>query len=93
MFTYISGSLLTDPTLGIKVFTKSKLRKLHLTAKPVGWAILYELALKSQKHNWKVAEVPVITINRLFGGESTFSYKWVKEYGKWFFWGIVNLRN
>ena len=93
IFRFISGFPLTDPTLGIKVFRKSKLRELNLTAKPVGWAILYELALKSQIHNWRVAEVPVITINRLFGGESTFSYRWLKEYGKWFFWGILNSRN
>ena len=92
IFNFISGSLLTDPTLGIKVFRKSKLRELNLTAKPVGWAILYELALKSQKHNWKVAEVPVISIDRVFGGVSTFSYGWIKEYGKWFFWGITNLK-
>ena len=93
IFNFISGSKLTDPTLGIKMFKKSKLRELTLVAKPIGWAILYELALKSQKHNWRVTEVPVITINRLFGGKSTFSYKWLKEYGEWFFWGIVNLRN
>ena len=93
MFKFISRSRLTDPTLGIKVFRKSKFRELNLVAKPVGWAVLYELALKSQKHKWRVTEVPVISINRLFGGKSTFSYKWVKEYGKWFFWGIINSRN
>ena len=39
--------------------------------------------------NLKIGEVPLISIDRLFGGESTFRLgKWIKEYLKCYFWGL-----
>ena len=36
--------------------------------------------------------VPLISIDRLFGGESTFRLgKWIKEYLKCYFWGLKQI--
>lgn len=92
MFRIISGSVLTDSTTGIKMFRKSIFEKIKIEAKPVGWAVVFELAIKSQALGLKLGEVPIISIDRLYGGKSTFSFgPWLKEYLKWFFWGARHL--
>jgi len=92
IFSLISGSKLTDPTFGVKMFKRNKFNQLKLTSKPVGWAVSFEFAIKAQKANWKLGEVPLISLNRLYGhGKSTFKLNWVIEYLKWFLYGITNL--
>ena len=67
---------------------------LHLEAKPVGWAVTFEMAMKAQFAGWKLGEVPVISIDRLYGGKSTFRLgPWTGEYLRWFIWGCRHLRH
>ena len=43
-------------------------------------------------NKFKMAEVPLKSVDRLFGGSSTFkSLPWIKEYLKWFFWGLKKI--
>ncbi len=93
MFNKIIGSTLTDNTTGIKMFRKSVFDQLHLEAKPVGWAVAFEMSIKAQLLGLKLGEVPIISIDRLYGGKSTFRLgKWLPEYLKWFLWGAYHLR-
>ena len=93
LLNLISGSSLTDTTTGIKMFRRSAFDKLHLEAKPVGWAVTFEMALKAQLAGCRLGEVPVISIDRLYGGKSTFKLgPWLKEYLRWFIWGAIHLR-
>ena len=92
MFHVLSGSSLTDPTFGVKMFRREMFNKLHLVSNPVGWAVAFEFAIKAQAAKWKLGEVPLISLNRLYGeGKSSFKLNWVKEYLRWFFWGLKNL--
>jgi hypothetical protein len=55
---------------------------------------MFELAIKAQLVGLQLGEVPIISIDRLYGGKSTFRIgSWVKEYFKWFLWGVVKLRS
>ena len=82
-------SALSDCTTGIKIFRKSIFNKINLESKPVGWAVAFELSIKAQLQGYKLGEVPIISIDRLFGGESTFKLgPWCVEYLRWFVWGI-----
>lgn len=93
LLNVISGSTLTDTTTGLKMFRRSVFDQLHLEANPVGWAVTFEMALKAQLAGLKLGEVPVISIDRLYGGKSTFQLgPWVKEYLHWFIWGVRHLR-
>ncbi|MEK6943356.1 MAG: glycosyltransferase [Nanoarchaeota archaeon] len=93
IFRLMSGSVLTDSTTGIKMFRKSIFNTIRLEASPVGWAVVFELAIKAQAAGMKLGEVPIVSIDRLYGGSSTFSLgPWFKEYLKWFFWGIKNMK-
>jgi len=92
LFRWISGLVLTDATTGFKMMRKSAWRQLSIESNPVGWAFAFELSIKAQLIGLRLGEVPVISIDRLFGGRSTFSLgPWTKEYFRWFFWGAVKI--
>lgn len=92
IFRVLSGSSLTDPTFGVKIFKRSKFNELNLESRPIGWAVSFEFAIKAQAAGWKLGEVPLISLNRLYGkGKSSFRLNWVKEYMKWFLFGIRKL--
>jgi len=92
LFYLLSGSALTDPTLGVKMFRRSLFNQIKLESKPVGWAVSFEFAMKAQLAGWKLGEVPMISINRFYGGKSSFKLgPWVIEYSKWFLWGVKHL--
>jgi dolichol-phosphate mannosyltransferase len=93
LFHGLAGCVLSDATTGIKLFRRSLFSALHLEAKPVGWAVTFEMAMKAQFAGWKLGEVPVISIDRLCGGKSTFQLcPWTWEYLRWFIWGCWHLR-
>lgn len=84
-----SGSVFTDATTGIKIFKKQVFEDIRLESNPIGWAFIFELALKAQYKRLKLGEVPIVSIDRLYGGKSTFLLgPWIKEYLRWFIWGI-----
>jgi glycosyltransferase involved in cell wall biosynthesis len=92
LFHMLAGSRLTDPTFGVKMFKREKFKQLNLVSKPVGWAVSFEFAVKAQEAGWKLGEVPLISLNRLYGhGKSSFKLNWVKEYLRWFFYGLNKL--
>jgi glycosyltransferase involved in cell wall biosynthesis len=93
LIQWTSGSVLSDGTTGIKMFRRSIFPKLGLEAKPVGWAVAFEMSLKAQHIGLKLGEVPIVSIDRLFGGKSSFRLvPWCREYFRWFMWGTLNLR-
>jgi len=89
LFCGITSLRLTDATTGIKMFRRELFERLDLQAKPVGWAVTFEMAIKAQLAGLKLGEVPIVSIDRLYGGQSTFSLgPWVFEYLRWFVWGV-----
>ena len=88
-FRRLSGSPFSDSTTGIKMFRREIFPKLNIQCRPVGWAVAFEMAIKAQHAGLSLGEVPIVSIDRLYGGESTFRLgAWVMEYARWFFWGL-----
>ncbi len=88
-FCLITKFPMSDLTTGIKMFKKDFYKKIEISTNPVGWVFAFELSIKAYIMNLKVGEVPLISVDRLFGGESTFRVgKWVHEYLKCYFWGL-----
>lgn len=88
-FCRLSGLRLTDATTGIKMFKPELFERLRLEARPVGWAVAFEMAIKAQLAGLKLGEVPIVSIDRLYGGKSTFALRtWTSEYLHWFVWGL-----
>ena len=93
LFHWLAGSVLTDCTTGIKMFRRDQFDRLHLESRPVGWAVAFEMAIKAQLLGLSLGEVPIISIDRLYGGKSTFrAGAWTAEYFRWFTWGLWQLR-
>ena len=89
LFCRLSGLKLSDATTGIKMFRPELFEKLHLEARPVGWAVAFEMAIKAQLAGLQLGEVPIVSIDRLYGGKSTFALgSWTNEYLRWFVWGL-----
>ena len=76
------------------MFKKDFYNEIEISTNPVGWVFAFELSIKAYVMNLKVGEVPLISVDRLFGGESTFKLgKWVGEYLKCYFWGLKAIYN
>ena len=89
LFCRLSGCRLTDATTGIKMFRPELFERLGLEARPVGWAVAFEMGIKAQLAGLKLGEVPIVSIDRLYGGKSTFALgPWTAEYLRWFVWGL-----
>ncbi|MFC1753134.1 glycosyltransferase [Thermoproteota archaeon] len=88
----LSSSALTDATTGIKMFKRKVFEEIQLESKPIGWAFIFELTVKTQYKGLRLGEVPIVSIDRLYGGKSTFLLgPWIKEYLRWFIWAVMHL--
>lgn len=93
LFHWMAGSVLTDCTTGIKMFRRDQFASLDVQSRPVGWAVAFEMAIKAQMLGLALGEVPIVSIDRLYGGTSTFRLgPWTAEYFRWFVWGMTHLR-
>ena len=71
-FSFITKFPLSDLTTGIKMFKKVFFDRIEISSNPVGWVFAFELTIKAYTMNLKIGEVPLISVDRLFGGTSTF---------------------
>ena len=95
IFSFITNFPLSDATTGFKMFKKSMFNKIKIESNPIGWAFAFEIAVKFAMQNAKLGEVPLVAVDRVYGGDSTFkgnTMRWSKEYFRWFKWGIKNLK-
>ena len=93
LFKIFTSFPLSDCTTGIKMMKKNIWNNIQLESSPIGWAFAFELTIKAYLNNYKINEVPLKSVDRLFGGKSTFKpISWIKEYSKWFFWGVKKIR-
>jgi len=81
MLGVISGMGLSDATTGIKLFRRDDFGRLTDGTSTVGWSIAFEMAINAQLLGFRLGEVPTISIDRLFGGKSSFQLvPWVIGY-------------
>lgn len=91
-FSLLTNFPLSDLTTGIKMFKKSFFKEIKISSNPIGWVFAFELTIKAYIMNLKIGEVPLISVDRIFGGQSTFRLgKWVKEYLKCYLWGLKKI--
>jgi glycosyltransferase involved in cell wall biosynthesis len=91
---HLGGCALTDASTGIKMFRREAFDQLQLESRPVGWVVALEMALKAQLRGMKLGEVPIVSIDRLYGGKSTFRlWSWSLAYLGWCLWGCWKLRS
>ena len=75
------GAALSDSTTGIKMFRRTDFDALIKNSNSVGWTIAFDMAINAQRNGLKLGEVPTISIDRLFGGKSSFKLvAWIIAY-------------
>lgn len=88
----VSSMALTDSTTGIKMFRKTDFSRLTHDAYSAGWAVAFEMAINAQILGLKLGEVPIVSIDRLYGGKSTFQiFHWIKGYFNYFLLAMKKL--
>ena len=93
LFVLFTNFPISDCTTGIKMMKKEVWNNISFESKPIGWVFAFELTIKVYLNNFKIEEVPMKSVDRLFGGSSTFKpLPWIKEYLRCFFWGIIRVR-
>jgi dolichol-phosphate mannosyltransferase len=81
----VSRISMTDSTTGIKMFRREDFPRLVHSTNSVGWSVAFEMAVNAQILGLRIGEVPIISIDRLFGGKSTFRLvPWVIGYSRIF---------
>jgi dolichol-phosphate mannosyltransferase len=91
-FQILTKIPLADCTTGIKMMKKNVWQSTKLSQSSSGWAFAFELSLKVIKKKFNITECPLISVDRVFGGKSSFKlFIWLKEYSRWFLWGLKNL--
>ena len=74
LFKSITNIPLSDCTTGIKMMKKKVWQSIELESKPIGWAYAFELSIKVYLQKFKIGEYPLKSVDRLFGGSSTFKF-------------------
>src|SRR5262245_57232268 len=92
LFRLCSATALSDSTTGMKMFRREIFDRLKLAGIGGGWSCALEMSIRAQLLGLKLGEVPIVSIDRLFGGESTFQpIPWIVAYSKVFAWGAVQM--
>ena len=88
LFHRMVRSPFSDATTGAKMFRRSLFDSFALESR-VGWAVVFEMTIKAQNSGLRLGEVPIVAVDRPYGGTSSFRLgPWVLEYSRWFFWGM-----
>jgi dolichol-phosphate mannosyltransferase len=92
MFSLCSATALSDCTSGMKMFRRDVFDRLKIVGLGGGWSCAFEMAINAQLLGLRLGEVAVVSIDRLFGGQSTFRpIPWIVSYLRVFVWGVTQL--
>jgi dolichol-phosphate mannosyltransferase len=92
LFRLLTATALSDCTTGFKMFRRDLFHRLELSGEGSGWSFAFEMAIQAQLLDLKLGEVSIVSIDRLFGGQSTFRpLPWIASYSRWFVYGMRKL--
>lgn len=92
LLRYLSSAAFTDSTTGVKCFLKKDFARLTRDTDSIGWAVAFEMAINAQAQGLRLGEIPVISIDRLFGGQSSFRlFPWIAGYLRYFILALKRL--
>jgi dolichol-phosphate mannosyltransferase len=92
LFWVLSCTTLSDCTTGMKMFRRDVFSQMTLSSGGAGWAFAFEMAIQAQVLGFKLGEVSVVSIDRLFGGVSGFKFSsWMLSYFRKFLYGVRKL--
>lgn len=92
LFNLATATALSDCTTGLKMFRREIFDRFDFQNPGTGWSFAFHMAIEAQVMRLKIAEVPIVSIDRLFGGQSSMRLiPWIRSYLKYFFRGLRRL--
>mgnify|MGYP001429198078 FL=1 len=84
---HLSSIPIEDASNGFRLFSKKILNKYEIESK-LGFAYSLELLVKAHRDGFKITQIPSSWEERELGKSKFRILKWIKEYLKWYFYGL-----
>lgn len=84
---HLSSIPIEDASNGFRLFSKKILDKYEIESK-LGFAYSLELLVKAHRDGFKITQIPSSWEERELGKSKFRILKWIKEYLKWYFYGL-----
>ena len=84
---HLSSIPIEDASNGFRLFSKKNLNKYEIESK-LGFAYSLELLVKAHRDGFKITQIPSSWEERELGKSKFKILKWIKEYLKWYFYGL-----
>ena len=84
---HLSSIPIEDASNGFRLFSKKILDKYEIESK-LGFAYSLELLVKAHRDGFKITQIPSSWEERESGKSKFRILKWIKEYLKWYFYGL-----
>ena len=84
---HLSSIPIEDASNGFRLFSKKILNKYEIESK-LGFAYSLELLVKAHRDGFKITQIPSSWEERESGKSKFRILKWIKEYLKWYFYGL-----
>jgi len=92
LFGLMTSTELSDCTTGLKMFRADIFPKFSFVSAGTGWSFAFDMSIEAQVLRLKIGEVPIVSIDRLFGGKSSMKLMpWICAYFKCFIRGMKEL--
>ncbi len=84
---YLSSIPVKDASNGFRMFSKKVIDKFEIESN-LGFAYSLELLVKAHRYGLKIDEIPAQWEERSIGSSNFKVLKWVKQYIKWYLYGL-----
>jgi dolichol-phosphate mannosyltransferase len=84
----LSSIPVEDASNGFRLFSKKIIKRFNIESE-LGFAYSLELLVKAERSGYKIKQVPSDWLEREIGSSNFKIFKWLKQYLKWYFYGLL----
>ena len=84
----LSSIPVEDASNGFRLFSKKIINRFNIESE-LGFAYSLELLVKAERNGYKIKQVPSQWLEREIGSSNFKIFKWLKQYLKWYFYGLL----
>ncbi len=84
----LSSIPVEDASNGFRLFSKKIINRFNIESE-LGFAYSLELLVKAERNGYKIKQVPSQWLEREIGSSNFKIFRWLKQYLKWYFYGLL----
>lgn len=85
---HLSSIPIEDASNGFRLFSSKVIKKFQIESN-LGFAYSLELLVKAHRYNFKITQIPSSWEERKLGKSKFKIFKWLKEYLRWYMYGLA----